>query len=159
MGESERRMKIILHLGRGSILKGSIVSICHRGIAKFNANPLLVDWEIRSIREIKQDPRYKQGLYCKWCVSQILDNKRLNRLAFKSAIVFNSLLLGRMFAFMFISGYAQEPTKAKVTFFEDRTFVIENGTIRITGDYIFTNPSSEEIDYTQEGLKLNQSKR
>src|ERR687896_2506660 len=32
--------------GQGLNPKRFIVSICHRGIAKFNANPLLVDWEI-----------------------------------------------------------------------------------------------------------------
>ena len=35
-----------------------------------------------------------------------------------------------------------------------KTFVIQNGAIRIQGDYIFTNPSSEELDYTQEGIKF-----
>jgi hypothetical protein len=68
------------------------------------------------------------------------------------AIVFNlALLTGALF--FLSSGYAQEQ-KAEVTFYEDRTFVIENGIIRIQGDYIFTNPSSEEIDYTQESLKF-----
>jgi hypothetical protein len=33
----------------------------------------------------------------------------------------------------------------------------ENGTIKIKGDYIFTELSSNEIDYTQEGLKFKNS--
>ncbi len=37
----------------------------------------------------------------------------------------------------------------KITFFEDRAFTIENNTLRIQDDYIFTNPSSAEIDYGQ----------
>jgi hypothetical protein len=39
-------------------------------------------------------------------------------------------------------------------FFEDRTCAIQNSTIRIQGAYFFTNPSSEEIDYTEEGVKF-----
>lgn len=28
------------------------------------------------------------------------------------------------------------------------------GTVKIQGDYLFTKPSSEEIDHTQEGIKF-----
>jgi hypothetical protein len=41
-----------------------------------------------------------------------------------------------------------------VTFFEDNTGTIRNGTIWIKFNYTFTEPAPEEIDYTTEGLKF-----
>jgi hypothetical protein len=36
----------------------------------------------------------------------------------------------------------------------DNSFTIENGTLKIKGLYIFTNPHEDEIDYTAEGIKF-----
>ncbi|MDQ3968193.1 MAG: hypothetical protein M3275_07340 [Thermoproteota archaeon] len=48
-------------------------------------------------------------------------------------------------------------TTAKVTFFEDNTGTITNGTIWIKFNYTCTEPPNEEIDYTQEGLKFKRN--
>ncbi len=53
----------------------------------------------------------------------------------------------------------QQEEGVKVTFFDNSTGTITNGTIWIKFNYTFTEPAPEEIDYTQEGLKLNQSER
>ena len=47
---------------------------------------------------------------------------------------------------------------AKVTFFEDMTGTITNGTIWIKFNYTFTEPPNEEIEYTQEGLKFKNNR-
>lgn len=44
--------------------------------------------------------------------------------------------------------------KGKVTFFEDVTGIIRNGTIWIKFNYSSTEPPNVEFDYSREGLKL-----
>lgn len=44
--------------------------------------------------------------------------------------------------------------KGKVTFFEDVTGTITNGTIWIKFNYSSTEPPNVEFDYSREGLKL-----
>jgi hypothetical protein len=49
--------------------------------------------------------------------------------------------------------------KEKSQFFEDNTGKITNGTICIKFNYTFTEPTAEEIDYTQKGLKFKNNGR
>jgi hypothetical protein len=61
----------ILHLGRGNILKGSIVALCNHAIGSFTSNLLMENWEIMSVSEIIKDPRLYRGSFCRRCVSII----------------------------------------------------------------------------------------
>jgi hypothetical protein len=79
---------------------------------------------------------------------------KLHKISAISALVFVNSLLLLIGAWYFLSyGYAQEQ-EAEVTFFEDMTGTIRNGTIWIKFNYTFTEPPQEEIDYTQEGIKF-----
>jgi hypothetical protein len=59
----------ILHLGRGSVFAGSVVSICHKAVGRFDANPLIVDWALKTVAEIIEDPGLYKGSYCRRCVA------------------------------------------------------------------------------------------
>jgi hypothetical protein len=44
--------------------------------------------------------------------------------------------------------------EARVTYAGNTAFTIRNGSVKIQGDYIFTNPSLNDIEYTIDGLKF-----
>jgi hypothetical protein len=83
----------------------------------------------------------------------MVSNRKLNRAMLIMAVVLNSFLVWVYWTYAPIV-LAEEEEGAKITFFEDRTFTIQKNMIRIQGDYIFTNLSFKEIEYTQEGLKF-----
>jgi hypothetical protein len=59
----------ICHLGRGNLIRSSLISCCKRGIAHLDMNSYLESWEIKTVDEIKRDPRYHKGMYCKRCIA------------------------------------------------------------------------------------------
>jgi hypothetical protein len=61
----------LFHLGRGDISKGTVRSSCNLATGQFDCNPYLGSWQILNREEIKADPRYKEGKFCKRCIKQV----------------------------------------------------------------------------------------
>jgi hypothetical protein len=105
----------------------------------------------------------KRRVFCLWLFThkerdaslrlQRVEGKKLNRCSLIMAICLNGFLIWIYWTYAPVV-LAQEEEEPKVTFFEDNTGTITNGTIWIKFNYTFTEPDPAEIEYTTEGLKF-----
>lgn len=85
----------------------------------------------------------------------MVSNRKLNRAMLIMAVVLNSFLVWVYWTYapVVFGDDNNDNNTAKVTFFEDGTGVITNGTSqRVQFDYNFTEGDEEELNYTQCGI-------